>query len=205
MEYKILQVGAIGTNCYIVFDKDQNACAIIDPGGHPHRIVNAVSSLGCEPVAILLTHGRYDHTDAVSALQAKWPGIPTYMNHRDAYSDNAYMLQLFPAIADRKDYDEGDVIEVGSLKLEIMATPGHSEGSVTIRCEDTLFCGDTLFAGSMGRTDFPGGSMKKIMESLKRLASLEGNLTVCPGHMEPSNLDRERRTNPFVLQALRNN
>ena len=67
------------------------------------------------------------------------------------------------------------------------------------------FCVSGHCNAAMGRTDFPGGSMKKIMESLKRLASLEGNLTVCPGHMEPSNLDRERRTNPFVLQALRNN
>jgi len=73
---------------------------------------------------------------------------------------------------------------------------------VTLRCGNALFCGDTLFAGSCGRTDFPGGSMKTIMASLKRLGDLEGNLDVYPGHMEPSTLDRERRSNPFMLQAM---
>ena len=84
----------------------------------------------------------------------------------------------------------------------MLATPGHSEGSVTLRCGDALFCGDTLFAGSCGRTDFPGGSMDKILASLRRLGKLEGNLAVYPGHMESTTLDRERRTNPFLLQAL---
>ena len=83
-----------------------------------------------------------------------------------------------------------------------METPGHSEGSVTLRCGDVLFCGDTLFAGSCGRTDFPGGDITKILASLKRLGELEGDLTVYPGHMEPSTLERERRTNPYLRRAL---
>ena len=95
------------------------------------------------------------------------------------------------------------MLTVGSLAVTVLATPGHSEGSVTLRCGDALFCGDTLFAGSCGRTDFPGGSIKKIMASLRRLGSLEGDLIVYPGHMEPSRLDRERRDNPFLLQAMR--
>ena len=99
------------------------------------------------------------------------------------------------------DYDEGDTVAVGGLTVSVLATPGHSEGSVTLRCGDALFCGDTLFAGSCGRTDFPGGSMEKMMASL-RLGQLEGNLQVLPGHMEPSALDRERRTNPYLLHAM---
>ena len=92
---------------------------------------------------------------------------------------------------------------VGGLTVSVLATPGHSEGSVTLRCGDALFCGDTLFAGSCGRTDFPGGSMEKMMASLRRLGQLEGDLQVLPGHMEPSTLDRERRTNPYLIQAMR--
>ena len=92
---------------------------------------------------------------------------------------------------------------VGGLTVSVLATPGHSEGSVTLRCGDVLFCGDTLFAGSCGRTDFPGGSMEKMMASLRRLGQLEGNLQVLPGHMEASTLDRERRTNPYLIQAMR--
>ena len=90
-------------------------------------------------------------------------------------------------------------------KIPEMETPGHSEGSVTLICEDALFTGDTLFRDSCGRTDFVGGSMRKMMASLKRLAQLEGNPAVLPGHMETSDLDTERRRNPYVLQALRSN
>ena len=91
---------------------------------------------------------------------------------------------------------------MGGLTVSVLTTPGHSEGSVTLRCGDVLFCGDTLFAGSCGRTDFPGGSVKKMMESLKRLGGLEGDLKVCPGHMEDSTLDRERSWNPYLRQAM---
>ena len=102
------------------------------------------------------------------------------------------LQQLFPLLSgDVRDYDEGDTVAVGGLTVTVLATPGHSEGSVTLRCQDALFCGDTLFAGSCGRTDFPGGSME-----------LEGDLRVLPGHMEASTLDRERRWNPYLLQAM---
>ena len=151
---------------------------------------------------ILLTHGHYDHTGAVGELQAKWPETPVYLNRRDVYAD-ACTQQLFPLLSgDVRDYDEGDTVAVGGLTVTVLATPGHSEGSVTLRCQDALFCGDTLFAGSCGRTDFPGGSMEKMMASLRRLGQLEGDLRVLPGHMEASTLDRERRWNPYLLQAM---
>ena len=95
-----------------------------------------------------------------------------------------------------------DVLSVGSLKVTVMATPGHSGGSVTLRCENCLFTGDTLFAGSCGHTDFPDGSMKTILASLKRLGELEGDWQVFPGHMEDSTMERERRYNPFLRQAM---
>ena len=202
MNIKTLQVGPIGTNCYILCDEAEKLCAVIDPGGDASRVAAAVAKTGCAPCAILLTHGHYDHTGGVADLQARWPEIPTYLSRRDQGAGDSYMLQLFPPVANAKDYDEGDTVRVGSLTLEVLATPGHSEGSVTLRCGDVLFCGDTLFAGSCGRTDFPGGSMKKIMVSLKRLGQLEGNLTVYPGHMEGSTLDQERSWNPYRRQAM---
>ena len=202
MNIKVLQVGPIGTNCYILCDEAEKLCAVIDPGGDASRVAAAVAKTGCAPCAILLTHGHYDHTGGVADLQAQWPEVPTYLSRRDQGAGDSYMLQLFPPVANAKDYDEGDTVRVGSLTLEVLATPGHSEGSVTLRCGDVLFCGDTLFAGSCGRTDFPGGSVKKIMASLKRLGSLEGDLTVYPGHMEPSTLERERAWNPYLRQAM---
>ena len=202
MNIKVLQVGPIGTNCYILCDEAEKLCAVIDPGGDASRVAAAVAKTGCAPCAILLTHGHYDHTGGVADLQAQWPEVPTYLSRRDQGAGDSYMLQLFPPVANAKDYDEGDTVRVGSLTLEVLATPGHSEGSVTLRCGDVLFCGDTLFAGSCGRTDFPGGSMKKIMVSLKRLGQLEGTLTVYPGHMEGSTLDQERSWNPYLRQAM---
>ena len=202
MDIQILQVGPIGTNCYLLCDETEKLCAVVDPGGDAARVAAAVVDTGCAPCAILLTHGHYDHTSGVAELRAKWPDVPVYLNHRDQYEGDAYLQQLFPPVPGAKDYDEGDTIQVGGLTVDVMATPGHSEGSVTLRCGDVLLCGDTLFAGSCGRTDFPGGSVKKIMASLKRLGSLEGDLQVYPGHMETSTLDQERSWNPYLHQAM---
>ena len=202
MDIKTLQVGPIGTNCYILCDEAEKRCAVIDPGGDAPLVAAAVEKSGCAPAAILLTHGHYDHTGAVADLAAKWPEVPVYLNHRDQYEDDAYLRQLFPPVSGARDYDEGDTIQVGNLTLTVLATPGHSEGSVTLRCGDVLFCGDTLFAGSCGRTDFPGGSVKKMMASLKRLGQVTEDLHVLPGHMEASTLDRERSWNPYLRQAL---
>lgn len=202
MDIKTLQVGPIGTNCYLLCDETEKLCAVIDPGGDAVRVAAAVEDSGYAPCAILLTHGHYDHTGAVAELSARWPGVPVYLNRRDVYEGDAYLQQLFPPVPCAKDYGEGDTIRVGCLAVKVLATPGHSEGSVTLRCGDALFCGDTLFAGSCGRTDFPGGSVKKMMESLKRLGELEGDLKVYPGHMEDSTLDRERSWNPYLRQAM---
>ena len=202
MKIKTLCVGPIGTNCYILCDEAAGVCAVIDPGGDADRVAAAVAETGCTPRAIFLTHGHYDHTGAVAALRKVWPEIPVYLNRRDRCGDDPYMAQLFPPVPGALEYDEGDTLPLGGLTVEVLATPGHSEGSVTLRCGGALFCGDTLFAGSCGRTDFPGGSSRKILASLGRLGRLEGNPAVYPGHMESSTLDRERRSNPFMLQAL---
>lgn len=202
MKIQTLQVGPIGTNCYILSDPEAGKCAVIDPGEEASRVAAAVKGSGCAPCAILLTHGHYDHTGAVAALRQQWPDVPVYLSRLDQAGDNPYLRELFPPIAGAVDYGEGDTIAVGTLTVEVLSTPGHSEGSVTLRCGDVLFCGDTLFAGSCGRTDFPGGSMKKMLASLRRLGRLEGDLAVYPGHVEPSTLERERMYNPYLQQAM---
>lgn len=204
MEIKHLQVGPIGTNCYLLCDETQHVCAVIDPGDEAARVIAAADAAACRVCAVLLTHGHYDHTGAAEAVAAHF-GCPIYLNRRDANAVDALSRQIFPAVAGATDYDEGDTLSVGCLTVTVLATPGHSPGSVTLRCGDVLFCGDTLFAGSCGRTDLPGGSMRSIMDSLRRLGSLEGDLQVLPGHMEDSTLNAERQRNYYLLQAMGGN
>ena len=193
-----LTLGAYGTNCYIVHDSASKACCVIDPGYTPEKVLSEVKALGLTVEAILLTHGHFDHVGGVKEIAAE-TGCDVYL-----CADELTMPPQMTAgpLYYTKTYDEGDTLDLGGLTVSVLATPGHSEGSVTLRCEDALFCGDTLFAGSCGRTDFPGGSVDKILASLRRLGQLEGNLAVYPGHMEPSTLDRERRWNPYLLQAM---
>ena len=189
------------TNTFLLIS-DAGHAVVIDPAADAQTYDKILKENNAQLTTILCTHGHYDHTGAVGELQAKWPETPVYLNRRDVYAD-ACTQQLFPLLSgDVRDYDEGDTVAVGGLTVTVLATPGHSEGSVTLRCQDALFCGDTLFAGSCGRTDFPGGSMEKMMASLRRLGQLEGDLRVLPGHMEASTLDRERRWNPYLLQAM---
>ena len=142
MNIKTLCVGPIGTNCYLLCDKAAGACAVIDPGGDAPAVAAAVKESGCAPQAILLTHAHYDHTGAVAELRDLWPGVPVYLNRRDAYEGDPYLAQLFPPVPGAENYDEGDTLTLGGLTVSVLATPGHSEGSVTLRCGDALFCGD---------------------------------------------------------------
>ncbi len=201
MNVKVLQVGPLGVNCYLLEDEETREAAVIDPGGDAPEIVRALE--GAELRYILLTHGHYDHVGGVAELKAAFPEAAVYLHEKDAGSADA---ELFPLSAQGVNfYGEGDEIAFGEgrVKLQVLHTPGHSEGSVTLRCGSLLFCGDTLFAGSCGRTDFPGGDPEKLMASLRRLGKLEGDDRVCPGHMGLSTLDRERRSNPYLRQALR--
>ena len=203
MKVKLMQVGPIGTNCYLLEDEETGKAAVIDPGEEADRILAQIKSDQVKVEYILLTHGHYDHTTAVPALHAALPDAKIYIHAADANGAGSRLFPLSGAVKELHFYDEGDTLTLGSLTIHVMYTPGHSKGSVTLLVGDVLFTGDTLFAGSCGRTDFPGGSVKKIMASLTRLGSLEGDLKVYPGHMEPSTLERERAYNPYIQMALR--
>ena len=199
-----LQVGPIMTNSYILCDEETGLCAIVDPGAEADRVARSAEETGCAPACIFLTHGHYDHTGAVAELLERYPGIPAYLNRRDAYGGPVrQMRNLFPPLPATADYGEGDTVQVGKLTVSVLSTPGHSPGSVTLLCGDTMFAGDTLFAGSCGRTDLPDGNVDDMLSSLSRLGRLAGEYTVFPGHMGPTLLSREREYNPFMLQALR--
>lgn len=203
MKVKLLRVGPIGTNCYILEDDQTNLAAVIDPGDEPELIQEALEKEGVEVRYLLLTHGHYDHTTAVPALHRVYPQADIYIHQADANGAGSTLFPLAGEVDDLKLYDEGDVTRLGDHEIQVLHTPGHSPGSVTLKVEDVLFTGDTLFAGSCGRTDLRGGSYEQIMQSLKRLGELKGDFHVCPGHEATSTLERERRSNPFLMEAMR--
>ena len=202
MEVKVLQVGPIGTNCYILEDEKARAAAIIDPGDEAGRILQVIEDDGVDVKYILLTHGHYDHTTAVPQLHKALPQAEIYIHKADANGAGSQLFPLAGQIPDLKFYDEGDTLALGDMTIQVLHTPGHSKGSVTLKVGDVLFCGDTLFAGSCGRTDLAGGSYAEIMASLKKLGQLPGDYHVCPGHDVTSTLERERRSNPFLREAM---
>ena len=204
MYLKSIPVGMIGTNCYLLGDEDTKSLAIIDPGDDAQDIERLVRQSGMEVKMILLTHGHFDHVTGVPEVLELHPGIPVYLNKKDqalTLEPSQFSNGIGP-IDTMKFYDEGDTVQLGNLTIQVLATPGHTPGSVTLLCGDAMFSGDTLFAGSCGRTDFPGGSYKAMMSSLRRLAMLPGDYKVYPGHESFSTLDRERKYNSFMNAAL---
>jgi len=202
MKVKVLRVGPLATNCYILEEEAHNLAAVVDPGGNVERIQAALEETGAQVKYILLTHGHYDHTTGVPQLHELYPDAQIYIHQADANGAGSTLFPLASQVDDLLLYDEGDTLQLGDLTIEVMHTPGHSLGCVVLKVEDVLFCGDTLFCGSMGRTDLPGGSYEQIMVSLKRLGELEGDYHVCPGHDRTSTLEQERQYNPFLKEAM---
>lgn len=200
MKIMQMQVGPIGTNCYILEDGEK--IAVIDPGDESGRILDELKKSGAQVEYILLTHGHYDHTTAVPELHAALPEAKIYIHQADANGAGSRLFPLAGQVDDLLLYDEGDTLPLASLTIEVLHTPGHSPGSVTLKTGDVLFTGDTLFAGDCGRTDLRGGSWEEILASLGRLGRLEGNFHVLPGHGPASTLDTERQVNPYLRQGM---
>ncbi len=201
MKLESLTVGLIGTNCYLLWDESAgNAAAIVDPGGSADLILNKIKQEKLDVKMILLTHGHFDHVMGVPDLLEAYPDLPVYITETDypEARDGGQFGYRMGEVSSVQFYDEGDMVELGGLKIDVLRTPGHTPGSVTLRVEDVLLTGDTLFCGSCGRTDFPGGSYADMQRSLKRLADLPGDYRVYPGHEGSTTLDYERKYNPFM-------
>lgn len=203
MKIKSMQVGELATNCYILVDETEKKAAVIDPGDEADRILAELNKLDAQVEYILLTHGHFDHIGAVVQLHQALPQTKVYLHRADSRGTGFHVVPLADQVADLLYYDDGDTLTLGSLTIHVIHTPGHTPGGVTLRVEDVLFTGDTLFAGSMGRSDFPGGNTAQLFASLKKLAQLEGDYRVLPGHDMTTTLDRERRSNVFMLEALK--
>lgn len=205
-----LVVGALEANCYLVMDPAIHGAVIVDPGDQAERILAAVRRLDANVVGIVHTHGHFDHISATEqALDGLGGAIPVSGHPADAYlyqrnarlmgSSFGYPLPDHLA-APTQTLDDGATVRVGGVTLEVIHTPGHTPGSVSLLCPGHfLISGDTLFRRGIGRTDLPGGDEDAIYESiLTRLYPLPGELIVLPGHGEATTIGEERRSNPFV-------
>lgn len=202
IQVKTLPLGAYQTNCYIVYEKNAQTCAIIDPGYEPEVILEKVRTLGLTVDAVLLTHGHFDHVGGVEAIVQTtncklWMAQSDYTKFKNAESDFYYPLHDCD-FTEVYFCEDGDTVSTGGLTFTVYATPGHTSGSVCYICENALFSGDTLFAGSCGRTDLPGGDWTTMKQSLARLAALEKDYTVYPGHGPSTTLAAEKTYNPYL-------
>ncbi len=193
-------LGELDTNCYILFDEETADAAVIDPADEAETIRGELEDLGASLRYILLTHGHRDHTLAAPELHRLFPDAAVYIQSADKGEVGIYHYPMEELIGPAlRFYDEGDRLPLGALTVEVLHTPGHTGGSVCLKCGTALFTGDTLFAGSMGRIDLPGARPELMMGSLARLAELEGDCDVYPGHMGTTTLARERKTNPCLM------
>jgi hydroxyacylglutathione hydrolase len=200
------------TNCWVVAPAAGEECIVIDPGhGAEQPLDDVLAEHRLRPVAVLLTHGHVDHTwSVVPVCGAR--GVPALMHPADRrmLTEPASAIGAPPGtpILGRLDWSEpddvrelrdGEVLSLAGLELKVDETPGHTPGSITFSSADRFFAGDLLFAGSIGRTDFPGGSFEQMQASLVRVPLTLGDDTVVhPGHGPDTTIGRERATNPFL-------
>ena len=194
MNLAYMRLGSYQTNCYIVWADTAKTCVVIGPGYQPEDVLESVRGQGLTVEAILLTHGHFDHVGGVKKIREE-TGCKVYICEEDLMLNP----QLTAGAIDYTDtYGEGDKLELAGLTFEVIQTPGHTPGCVCLLCEDCMFSGDTLFAGTCGRTDLPGSDPKEMRKSLARLAAMEKEYQVLPGHGGFSTLSEEKRSNPFL-------
>ncbi len=199
LEIKKEIVGLYKTNCYVLIKEKKSI--IIDPG-YSLEIIEKMF-LGTKPLAILLTHGHLDHINGVKNLHNKY-NIPIYMSKKDDQ-----VLKLTTPVPEGyiRDFEEeyfdlkGGKLNIDIFDFEIIETPGHTEGSLIIRCGNNLFTGDTLFKGTIGRTDIFSSNPQKMKRSIEKIKTLNPDYIVYPGHSENTTLKYEFLHNPFFIYA----
>ena len=208
MKVETVSVGFLNTNCYIAHNGE--SAAVIDPGADAERILNTADSLGVKIKYVFLTHAHFDHVLAASEILEKTgallvANVAERERLRNPELSGQTMLRRREFVALYPDIEIGEsgTLKMGELTFSFLRTPGHTEGSMCIFCEDTMFSGDTLFAGTCGRCDLQGGDYAVMLKSLRKLYELDGEYKVLPGHEAATTLSEERVTNPYMAEAMR--
>ena len=205
-------VGPVQTNCYVVINKENKECLIIDSGASAKQLAELIRKDELTPVAVLLTHGHFDHAGGAEDL-AKEFDIKIYAHEaeRDTLGNPQKNVSWMVGASESYWADvyvkDEEVITLAGFDIKVLHTPGHTEGGCCyyVAEDDVVFTGDTLFAQSVGRTDFPGGSMSQIVRSvqekllsLNEAGNLETDIMVYPGHGDPTTIETERMNNPYL-------
>jgi hydroxyacylglutathione hydrolase len=210
MQVETVIAGHWAENCYVVTNDDAEAL-IIDPGGSVERILHRVEAHGVRVLAILNTHGHYDHVGAVEAVRQAC-AAPFYLHSRDEklMKQTNFYLKLFhaerPVPLPQVDHYLDELItplKIGAFTVGVLPVPGHTAGSVSFVIEGHLFSGDTLLKGKIGRTDLPGGNPGRLTESLRALCRLAPEIQVCPGHGDRSTMLNELKSNQELAGVAR--
>ena len=205
MKVERIPAGIYAANCYLVYSEDTKDGIVIDPGGDVDDIMARINDIGLDIKYIVLTHGHGDHIAGVNDLK-NFIDAPVAIHKKDEYmlrngDKNLSSLMAMGTIEVSADIllEDGDEISFGDLIAKVIYTPGHTLGGISLKIGDSIFTGDTLFAGSIGRTDFAGGSYEDIISSIKnKILIYSDNTIIYPGHGPVTTIEREKATNPFV-------
>ena len=208
MKIDYLILGGYQTNCYVLSENDAaKDCLIIDPGLEAEELIEFLDEQKLNPVAVILTHGHIDHIAGLEVLHSRFSEIKVYIHNLDAEmltesnrNLSAMTGAAFVTKAEDMSLKEGDIIDLAGVKLHVLHTPGHTPGGISLYSKEAgvAFVGDTLFADSIGRTDFPGGSMSQLLNSVRlKLFTLPEETQVYPGHGPATTIAAEIAHNPF--------